>query len=118
LALSLPSGQRVARAIGAARLSPGDLADLDAYGHDLDVATPLWLYVLREADVITGGRHLGPVGGRIVAEVMISLLRAHPDSYLFTRPSFRPMLGARDEAEYEIADFLRFAQVDPDSRCQ
>lgn len=118
LTWALPSGQSVAREMEVDVLSAADLADFGAYGHDLDRSTPLWLYVLREAQLVNDGRFLGPVGGRIVAEVMIGLLRAHPDSYLFTRPSFRPMLGARVDSEYEIADFLRFAQVDPDSRRQ
>jgi hypothetical protein len=118
LTWSLPSGQRIAGAMGVDRLSSADLADFGSYGHDLDRSTPLWLYVLREAELVNGGQYLGPVGWRIVAEVMIGLLRAHPDSYLFTRPSWRPMLGARPGSDYEIADFLRFAQVDPDSRGQ
>jgi hypothetical protein len=118
LTWSLPSGQRIAAAMGVDRLSRADLADFGAYGHNLDTSTPLWLYVLREADLMNGGGFLGPVGGRLVAEVMIGLLRAHPDSYLFTRPSWQPMLGKRAGSEYQIADFLRFAQVDPASRGQ
>jgi len=31
--------------------------------------TPLWYYILREAEMTTGGAELGPVGGGIVAEV-------------------------------------------------
>ena len=36
--------------------------------------TPLWYYVLREADVRCGGTRLGPVGARIVGEVLVGLL--------------------------------------------
>ncbi len=118
LTWSLPSGQRIAAEMNVDRLSRADLADFGAYGHDLDTSTPLWLYVLREADLVNGGQFLGPVGGRLVAEVMIGLLRAHPDSYLFTRPSWQPMLGKRPGANYQVADFLRFAQVDPATRGQ
>ncbi|HWB64032.1 MAG TPA: peroxidase family protein, partial [Chitinophagales bacterium] len=32
--------------------------------------TPLWYYVLREAEITQGGNHLGPLGGRIVAGVI------------------------------------------------
>ena len=41
-------------------------------------APPLWYYVLCEAESELGedGRHLGPVGGRIVAEVLVGLLEA------------------------------------------
>ena len=31
--------------------------------------TPLWFYVLKEADVRQAGERLGPVGGRIAGEV-------------------------------------------------
>ena len=118
LTWSLPSGQRVADAMNVEPLSRADLADFGAYGHNLDTSTPLWLYVLREAELVNGGQYLGPVGGRIVAEVMIGLLRAHPDSFLFTRPSWQPVLGRRPGSDYEIADFLRFADVDPGTRGQ
>ncbi len=117
LTWSLPSGQRVARRMGVAPLARQDLADLAGFGHDLDRSTPLWLYVLREADLATGGQFLGPVGGRIVAETMIGLLQADPDSYLSRNPRWRPVLGA-GSADYRIVDFLRYARVDPDSRGQ
>jgi len=77
--------------------------------------------VLREAQLVNGGQYLGPVGGRIVAQVMLGLLRADPTSYLTTRPSWRPHMtgsGGSTGGDYQIADFLRFAQVDPDSRGQ
>lgn len=40
------------------------------------------------------GLALGPVGGRIVAEVLIGLLRADPASYLALEPDWRPALPA------------------------
>ena len=40
-----------------------------------------------------GGIHLGPVGGRIVTETLIGLLRADPTSYLSAFPRFQPFLG-------------------------
>ena len=43
---------------------------------------------------MAGGLHLGPVGGRIVAETLIGLLRADPTSYLTVHPRFKPFLGA------------------------
>src|SRR5712692_8274393 len=36
--------------------------------------TPLWYFVLREADVRCDGNRLGPVGARIVGEVLVGLL--------------------------------------------
>ena len=46
--------------------------DLQPFG--LDSRTPLWFYVLREAQDIANGEHLGPVGGRIITEVFLGLL--------------------------------------------
>jgi len=43
-----------------APLALADLADLADLG--LDRQTPVWFYVLREADVHTAGQHLGPIG--------------------------------------------------------
>jgi hypothetical protein len=98
-------------------LGRNDFADLAGFGIGLDRATPLWLYVLREAQLVNGGEYLGPVGGRIVAEVMLGLLLADPTSYLSQQPGWQPDLGGAG-SDYQIADFLRFAQVDPDSRGQ
>ena len=41
-------------------------------GHGLEHSTPLLYYVLKEAELIEDGLHLGPVGGRIAAEVRSS----------------------------------------------
>jgi hypothetical protein len=43
--------------------------------------TPLWYYILREADVCAGGHRLGPMGGRIVAEVLVGLIDADARSF-------------------------------------
>ena len=43
--------------------------------------TPLWFYVLKEAEVLGKGR-LGPVGSRLVAETIYGLIVHDPDSYL------------------------------------
>jgi Animal haem peroxidase len=117
LTWSLPSGQAIARHIGAPVLGRSDLADLHDVGVGLEHSTPLWLYVLREAQLVNGGQFLGPVGGRIVAEVMLGLLLADPTSYLSGQPHWQPHLGATG-SDYQIADFLRFAGVDPATRGQ
>jgi len=36
-------------------------------------ATPLWIYVLKEAEAFHDGDRLGPVGGRIVGEVLVGI---------------------------------------------
>ena len=109
LTWKLPSGQDLARLMGLAQLSAGDLAELRPYGHNLDRSTPLWYYILKEAEVIEGGLHLGPVGGRIVAEVVIGLLQCDPTSYLAANPSWQPTLPPGPS--FRMTDFLTFAGV-------
>ena len=41
--------------------------------------TPLWFYFLREADIRQDGEQLGPVGGRIVGEVLFGLIDNDPE---------------------------------------
>jgi hypothetical protein len=52
--------------------------------------TPLWYYILREADACTGGHRLGPVGGRIVAEVLVGLVDADATSFRQKSSDWRP----------------------------
>jgi hypothetical protein len=52
--------------------------------------TPLWYYILREAAVQTAGNGLGPVGGRIVADVLVGLLERDPASVRSADPAWRP----------------------------
>ena len=71
--------------MGVTPLAPADLQELAPLGVGFERSTPLWYYVLKEAEVVADGLHLGPVGGRIVAEVLIGLLQTDPGSYLATR---------------------------------
>ena len=55
---------------------------------------PLWFYILKEAELPPyNGKRLGPVGGRIVAEVLVGLLQRDPIPLprpgLETRPTDR-----------------------------
>jgi hypothetical protein len=116
LTWKLPSGQRIARAMGVTPLASEDLTELSAYGLGLDRSTPLFYYALKEAELAEDGLRLGPVGGRIVAEVLIGLLRSDPGSYLSVEPGWKPTVSAG--AGFRMVDFLRFAEVDPVSRGQ
>ena len=100
--LSLPSGQAVAAAMGTS--VPDD--DLGLAG-----PTPLWHYVLREAEVLEDGHRLGPTGGRIVAEVLIGLLHGDRSSFLRMAPGWRPELPAEEPGTFTMPDLLRFAGV-------
>ena len=107
LTMGVPSGQRVARAMSLPELAPGDLADLAPFS--LDKRTPLWFYVLREADVTANGEHLGPVGGRIVAEVIVGLMTGDNQSFLNQEPDWTPTYGTNDD--FRMVDLLRAAGV-------
>jgi hypothetical protein len=52
--------------------------------------TPLWFYILREADVCGGGDRLGPVGGQIVADVLVGLIDADAGSFRQNQQQWRP----------------------------
>jgi len=99
-ALGLPSGQAVAEAMGTSR-SDSDLG--------LTGETPLWYWLLREAEVDHQGRRLGTTGGRIVAEVLLGMLAGDPASFLNTSPAWVPTLPAAEPGRFTMADLLRFA---------
>jgi hypothetical protein len=54
--------------------------------------------------VCAAGRHLGPVGGRIVAEVLTAVVERDPTSYLAVEPGWSPPT-ARD-GEFGLGDLL------------
>ena len=85
--VGLPSGEAVARHIGVAPLTAEEVG-LHAAGWAEE--TPLWYYILREADVKGAGDRLGPVGGRIVAEVVVTMLDRDPASVRSAVPEWRP----------------------------
>ena len=59
-----------------------------------DTKTPLWYYILKEAQVRGNGERLGPVGARIVAEVFVGLVQGDADSFL-SQPGWTPTLPAK-----------------------
>lgn len=78
-------------------------------------STPLWYYILKEAEVICSGRTLGPVGGRLVAEVFVGLLFGDAFSFLNVAPNWKPdpRFGAEPNAttnqeRFNIARMLEF----------
>ncbi|RBY77934.1 peroxidase [Blastococcus sp. TF02-09] len=104
--LGLPSGQDVAAAMG---LRPLTNQELGLTGKDWQrlKKAPLWYYILKESELL-GGNRLGPVGGTIVAEVILGLMACDRDSYFTTNPSFHPGDG------YAMGHFLQWAgAIDP-----
>ena len=102
-ATRLPSGEAVAEVLKVAPLSG------DEVGNDWACGTPLWFYILKEAQVRGAGSQLGAVGGRIVTEVLLGLLRADLCSYLTVHPSWTPTLPRHGGASFGLADLLLFA---------
>jgi Animal haem peroxidase len=115
LTWSMPSGQSIAAAMRIAPIGKHDLGELKPYR--FDKSTPLWYYVLKEAELIEDGLQLGPVGGRIVAEVLVGLLQSDTASYLVQKPKWTPTLTSAGSS-FRMKDFLTFAGVDPASRGQ
>jgi hypothetical protein len=114
--LGLPSGQEVAEAMEESPLSEEELQldHMPRSRNELKAATPLWYYILCETSraVDAGGRpepgeHLGPIGGRIVAEVIAGLVEADRKSYLF-EPGWKPELGTN--GRFTMADLVKIAQ--------
>ena len=120
LTWQLPSGQAIARAMGVDQLSYADLSELQPIAPSFTQSTPLFYYILKEAEVMEGGRRLGPVGGRIIAEVFIGLLQLDPKSYLKVQPDWKPTLATAGKTpeSFRMVDFLTSAGVDPASRGQ
>jgi hypothetical protein len=69
------------------------------------VVTPLWFYVLREAEFNNG--RLGAVGGRIVAEVFHRAMEGSRTS-IVREPSWRPIFGPNSDT-FRMTDLLLFA---------
>lgn len=108
--LGLPSGQAVARYLGEPLLSPADVASgpdgAVAAGHGLHRESPLWFYVLKEAQLAGAGERLGPVGSRILAEVFVGLLEADPTSFVAQDPNWRPTLPGATPGTFRMSDLL------------
>jgi hypothetical protein len=71
---------------------------------------PLWVYILKEAEMCTKGHTLGPVGSRIVAEVCVGLLAGDPQSFYRVHPHWTPELESEGDT-FELRDMLRHAGV-------
>jgi hypothetical protein len=92
----LPSGQEVADALLArGRIKSDDRLTIPQLTTDtcdqsgtvlcrsgLERNSPLFYYVLKEAELKAEGLRLGPVGSQIVSEVIQGALEADPDSYM------------------------------------
>jgi hypothetical protein len=109
--LGLPSGQDVAHAMGITALTAAEIATgtdgAVAAAQGFDKKSPLWYYILKEAQVKSGGLRLGPVGARLVAEVFIGLVAGDTTSYL-SDPAWKPTLPAKTPGTFLMSDLLKF----------
>jgi Animal haem peroxidase len=109
-AYGLPSGEALSRALGIQPLVADEigLGDLGWEGE-----TPLWYYFLKEAEVRSGGERLGPLGGRVVAEVLLGIIDRDPESYRAVKPDWRPTLPAARPGSFNVTDLLTAAESTP-----
>jgi hypothetical protein len=70
-----------------------------------EAESPLWFYVLRESEARGDGERLGPVGGRIVAEVLLGIIDGDPESYRAIELDWTPTLPSRGD-RFELTDVL------------
>jgi Animal haem peroxidase len=116
--IGLPSGQEACRAASVQPLTEAQIGFDDEgteflRGRGLNEKTPLWYYLLREAEVLgirrfRGGECLGPLGSRIVAEVLLGVMNADSEHYLNVDAHWRPLTAVfGGSAEPRRLDTLR-----------
>ena len=123
VSMGLPSGQAVARRMGLdpipdEHLRIGKATEEDAGANfllseispEFEHNAPLWTYVLAEAQQQFVNDEtpirLGPVGGRIVAEVLVGLLLGDRHSFLVQNPEWRPFAEFTRKGRFEMGDFV------------
>lgn len=81
--------------------------------------SPLWFYVLLEAQILAQGKKLGPLGSRIIAEVLVQVLKADKCSIL-NNADWPPKIfdeielkttGNSVEGDHSMIKFLKYAGV-------
>jgi len=138
LTLNLPSGQSIAKFLGIPYLDNSNpdpnfwvniaLEENFAAENSLDpetlitpeilsylnmifgTETPLWYYILKEAEVFGNGNYLGPLASRIIGEYFYSLLKKSQVSIL--NQPFTPTVGAWgcvETGKYLICDWLSYS---------
>jgi heme peroxidase len=105
-AVSLPSGEAVARRLGTTPLSARETG-LGEFGWRGE--TPLWYYILKESEVCSDGERLGAVGGRIVGEVLVGLIDHDAGSFRAAKPGWKPELPSMEPGGFTLADLLTLA---------
>lgn len=102
--LGLPAGQALARAMGISRILDASEAGPEGYSAP---ETPLWYYILKEAEVEENGLCLGQLGSEIVGEVLVGLLVMDPSSFVSREPRWHPI--ETQQGSFTLADLVQFA---------
>jgi hypothetical protein len=130
--LGLPSGQHVAHAMGITPMDDQDIligkgvdkpdqgeepVSIDTVAPVFKNNCPLWTYILAEAmhhqqkikipvqeQITITTPQLGPVGGRIVAEVFLGLMFGDNHSQLSLEPTWKPK-----KSPYQLKDLVNYA---------
>lgn len=105
ISFALPSGEAIADFYGIPPLTKAQVGDVPG-GED---GTPLWFYVLKEAEVLAKGERLAGVGARIASEVFVDLLRMDTASFLARDPGWTPTLESKKKGHFGIEDLLALA---------
>jgi hypothetical protein len=117
--IRLPAGESVAEKFGRGPLrgpipkgyEKDPWSDLDRLG--LTGRTPLWYYILLEAELEQQGGKLGTLGSQLVAEVIEGSLRADPESFLTVNgPTWRPPAWTSvDGSSIQVTRLIDVARV-------
>jgi hypothetical protein len=102
-ALGLPSGEAVA---AGSRPSRSARAMSGSPGPGLERGDAALVLRSREADVCDDGDRLGPVGGHIVAEVLIGIIEADPESFPAIYRNWTPTLADGDGSDSGLGRLL------------
>lgn len=98
--------------MGIEPLKPADIAKGPdgkvAAKHGLHEASPLWYYVLKEAEHHHKGQRLGAMASTIVAETFLGMVHGDQESFLWKHSNWKPELPCKQEGHFTMADLIRF----------
>jgi hypothetical protein len=109
-------GEQAITALTEDQISSSDTPELAAVFEkfpELRRKTPIWFYVLKEAELSGQGNRLGPMGSRIVMETIHASVDASQVSILHDA-AWSPSLPRRETHRFTMPDLIVFAgNVDP-----
>lgn len=115
--LGLPNGQQVVEELNLLGFNVNLLTDSEIIDGKAPIEiknnTPLWYYILKEAEVRSDGKHLSDVGGIIVGETIIGLLEADMTSFINRSSEWLFKLGNSSNDMVSIIDIFNFIDETP-----